>query len=195
MIFILEIIGTIAFAVSGASTGIHYKMDLFGVATMGVTTAIGGGIVRDLIIGHTPPNAFTNPVYAITALVVSLIIFLPCIRNRIHPESKILFFMDAVGLGIFTVMGVLTGEAYGGIFLSVFLGTVTGVGGGVIRDIFADRRPLIFIKYFYACAAIIGALICTLLLPYGRGIAMTAGCVSIIVLRVLAAKYRWSLPK
>ena len=195
MYTILELLGTAAFAVSGAMVGIRKKMDLLGIAVLGMTTAVGGGIIRDVIIGETPPMAFRHPIYALMSLVISLIVFIPPIRNRIHTESMIMSFIDAVGLGVFTVTGVMAGSDFDNVFLQVFLGTVTGVGGGVLRDIFAMEKPTIFVKHFYAVASILGALLCCLLAPLGENIAMIAGIVLVVVLRVLAAKYKWNLPK
>jgi len=196
MLFIFEMIGTVAFAVSGALVAVKKKMDLLGVVVLGMTTAVGGGIVRDLILGITPPMAFREPVYALTSIGVSLILFLPSVRRSIPADSRLLLVMDAVGLGVFTAVGVQAGQAEGRFFLSVFVGTLTGVGGGVMRDIFAGERPAIFVRHFYACASIIGAMVCALLWSLtGKMPAMLAGSAVVTVLRILAAKYRWSLPK
>lgn len=195
MRLILEIIGTIAFAVSGAMVGAKAKMDIFGVTVLGLTTAVGGGIIRDLLIGVIPPVAFQMPVYALVAIAVSLIVFIPAIRNRIDTDSFVINLVDAVGLGVFTVTGVQTGAAFNNAFLSIFLGAVTGVGGGVLRDIFAMRQPVIFVKRVYALASLAGAALCTALMPVSDNIAMLAGAVTVVVIRVLAAKHRWNLPK
>lgn len=195
MHLILELLGTAAFAVSGAMTGIRNHMDILGVAVLGMTTAVGGGILRDVIVGMTPPTAFTTPVYALAALIISLIVFIPGIRGRVNTDSFALTLVDAVGLGVFTVVGVRSGMAWDNLFLQIFLGTVTGVGGGVLRDIFAMQKPVIFVKHFYAVASIAGAAVCALLYPLSPEPAMIAGACVIIVLRVLAARYRWNLPK
>jgi len=194
MIFALEIIGTIAFAISGAQVAINKKMDILGVVIMGMTTAVGGGIIRDLIIGTTPPVAFQQPVYALTAIGVSIIAFLPFIREKINSNNIILLLMDSLGLGIFTVIGVRAGAGFDNLFLSVFLGTLTGVGGGVLRDIFAGEKPMIFVKHFYACASILGALVCALIWNSNADIAIISGTIVVVLLRLLAAKFRWELP-
>lgn len=193
--YILEIIGTIAFSVSGAIVGIRRKMDVLGVVVLGVITAVGGGVIRDVLIGTIPPNAFTNPVYALMAIVISLLVFLPFISQRINLDHFIWVLIDAIGLGAFTILGVLTGVGFDNIFLEMFLGVVTGVGGGVMRDICAGEIPMIFVKHFYACPSIIGAIICALLYGYNANAAIVSGFVIIIVLRLLAAKYKWHLPK
>ena len=133
-----EILGTIAFAISGAVVAISKKMDIFGVAILGMTTAVGGGILRDLILGITPPAAFQSPGYALTAIAVSLLVFLPPVRRLLHWNEKLyetaLLLFDAIGLGIFTVIGVQTAYIARGelnVFLAIFVGVVTGCGGGV----------------------------------------------------------------
>lgn len=196
MIFALEIIGTIAFAVSGAMVAIEKKMDILGVIIMGMTTAVGGGIIRDLIIGVIPPTAFTSPVYALTAIGVSILVFIPIFRKRIDINGILLIVMDSVGLGIFTVMGVRAGMGFNSIFLSVFLGALTGVGGGVLRDVFAGEKPMIFVRHFYGTASIIGALVSAIIWPFlGEQLSMILGAGLVILLRLLAAKFKWHLPK
>ncbi|MBP5453541.1 MAG: trimeric intracellular cation channel family protein [Lachnospiraceae bacterium] len=195
MIFVLEIIGTIAFAISGAMVGIEKKMDIFGVLVLGMTTAVGGGIIRDLLIGVVPPMAFQEPVFALTAIAVSIVVFLPFVRNRINKISKTILLMDSIGLGIFTVIGLRAGAPFENAFLSIFLALVTGVGGGVLRDVFAQDRPMIFVKHFYASAAIIGAVVSLLLWNINVETSMIVGAATVIVLRILAAKFRWHLPK
>lgn len=195
MLFVFELIGTVAFAVSGALVAVKKKMDLLGVAVLGMTTAVGGGIFRDLILGVTPPMAFREPVYALTAIGVSLLIFIPGLRRKLRSDNRLLLVMDSLGLGVFTAVGVQAGMGEGRFFLAVFVGTLTGVGGGVLRDIFAGEKPAIFVRHFYACASIIGAVLCALLWKLGEIPAMLSGASVTLVLRLLAAKYRWSLPR
>ncbi|MDO4489170.1 MAG: TRIC cation channel family protein [Eubacteriales bacterium] len=192
---LFEIIGTVAFAISGAALAIKKRMDILGIVIMGMTTAVGGGIIRDLILGNTPPMAFRNPVYAFIAIGVSLFMFIPTFRNHVNERSFVFNTMDAIGLGVFTVVGLRAGMQVGGIFLSVFVGVLTGVGGGVMRDIFAGDKPSIFVKHFYACASIIGAFVSVILWNLGEPVAMFIGAVTVIVLRFLAAKYEWNLPR
>lgn len=192
---VCEIMGTIAFSVSGALVGIKKKMDIFGVTMLGLITAVGGGVFRDLIIGVNPPTAFQNPLYAFIAIAVAIITFLPPVRKVINLDQKLWVFIDAIGLAVFTVIGVKAGEQFDNTFLAVFLGTVTGVGGGVVRDICAQELPMVFVRHFYACASLAGALVCSLLYGINSGMAVIAGIIIIIVLRMLAAKYKWHLPK
>ena len=203
LVFVLELIGTVAFAVSGAIVGIKKQMDLFGVIVLGICTAVGGGIVRDLILGVTPPVTFQNPIYTLTAAAVSVLMFLPHMRARIGRHEpvfdRLLLVMDAVGLGVFTVVGVQCAyqqsEDYT-LFLLIFVGLITGVGGGVLRDVFSGERPYIFVRHFYACASIVGALICALCWrALGGNAAMLFGAAVVVVLRLLAAYYHWNLPR
>lgn len=202
ILFILEIIGTIAFAVSGAVVGIQKKMDIFGVCILGLTASVGGGILRDLILNITPPAAFRNAAFAVTAILVSILFFIPAVRNTFEHRKiyeALILIMDSIGLGLFTVVGVQVATAAmpeRNLFLITFVGVLTGVGGGILRDVFAGNTPYIFIKHFYACASIIGAWTCALLWPLTGGVpAMIAGAVLTMILRLLAARFRWSLPK
>jgi len=203
LLLLFEIVGTVAFSISGAMTGIKKKMDIFGVAILGLTTAVGGGALRDIILGNTPPVMFRNPIYAVIAIVTSVILFLPAVQRlilRIHGlYDSLMLLMDSVGLGIFTVVGIRTAYAAvagPGWFLLLFVGVVTGVGGGVLRDVMAGDTPYVFVKHFYACASLLGAVVCILLWTLaGQTIAMAAGAAAVVALRYLAVKYRWSLPK
>ena len=202
-IFILEIIGTIAFAISGAMTALKKNMDIFGVAILGLTTAVGGGAVRDIILGITPPTMFKKPVYAAVAICVSIIVFIPAIRRLLTRNHALydamMLVMDSLGLGIFTVMGISTAYSVSeefNLFLLIFVGVITGVGGGLMRDMMAGTTPYIFVKHIYACASLAGALVCALLWkPSGAAMAMFAGAVVVIIIRFLAAHFKWSLPK
>ena len=156
---IIELLGTLAFSASGAMTAMRKNMDVFGVCILGLTTAVGGGVIRDLILGNTPPATFLNPVYAVVALATALILFLPRLRRLFMRNpilfDRCLFLMDTAGLGLFTVMGVrmaYTHAAEPTLFLLAFLGVITG--GGVLRDIMAGDTPYIFVKHVYACASL-----------------------------------------
>ena len=195
-------IGTVAFAASGALVGIHKGMDVFGVCILGLTTACGGGMVRDVLLGNTPPAAFQDPVPSAVAVATSLILFLSGVRHLLMGNQRrydlLMLLMDSVGLGIFTVMGVRTAwhcVEEPSLYLLVFVGAVTGVGGGLLRDIMARDMPYIFIKHIYACASLVGALLCGLMRPVGEMPAMVAGAALVFVIRCLSANYRWNLPK
>ena len=194
-------IGTVAFAASGALVGIHKGMDVFGVCILGLTTACGG-MVRDVLLGNTPPAAFQDPVPSAVAVATSLILFLSGVRHLLMGNQRrydlFMLLMDSAGLGIFTVMGVRTAwhcVEEPPLYLLVFVGAVTGVGGGLLRDIMARDMPYIFIKHIYACASLAGALLCGLMRPVGEMPAMVAGAALVFVIRCLSAHYRWNLPK
>ena len=199
---ILELGGTLAFAASGAITGLKKNMDIFGVCILGLTTAVGGGVIRDLILGITPPGTFQDPIYAMVALLTSLVLFLPRIRRLLMWDQRLydlaLLVMDSAGLGIFTMAGIRTAYAHADqptLFLLVFVGVVTGVGGGLLRDIMAGDTPYIFIKHIYACASLAGALACVWLWPLAGEMAATlCGGGLVILIRFLSAHFRWNLP-
>lgn len=203
LLLIFELIGTVAFAVSGAMTALNKKMDIFGVVTLGVITAVGGGVIRDLVLGNTPPETFKNPVYGIVAIVTSMVVFLPFLRKinteKHHKFELLLLVMDSLGLAVFTVMGIRTAVTVTNefnIYLLIFVGIITGIGGGVIRDILAQNTPYIFVKHFYATASLIGAVVCIALWNVAGAItAMITGAVLIFVLRMLAARFHWRLPR
>lgn len=202
-IFIIEIIGTIAFSVSGAMIGIEKKMDIFGISILGLTTAVGGGIIRDLIIGSTPPKTFQNPVYAVVAIITAIVIFILAYMKILIYNTKIfnivIFVMDSLGLGIFTVVGINTAYEKSdefSAFLLLFVGVLTGVGGGVLRDMLAGNMPYIFVKHVYACASLAGAVLCVYTIKWlGMPKAMILGTVAIVLVRFLSAHYKWNLPR
>ena len=202
LLLAFEIAGTVAFAVSGALLGLEKRMDILGISILGLTTAVGGGVIRDIILGITPPMTFRNPLYAAIAIGVSVLVFV-IVRKRSLFKGRFyeitMLIMDSAGLGVFTVIGINTAfvrdDSYG-IFLLVFVGVMTGVGGGILRDVMAGDRPYIFVKHFYASASIIGALVCVAVWDVLGSIAsMFVGTAVVIVLRLCAARFRWSLPK
>lgn len=206
IIFVMEIIGTIAFAISGALIGVQKKMDLFGINVLGITTAVGGGLIRDLILGVNPPAMFRNSTYAMTAIVTSTIVFLWIYFKKknmgVHAKKTYDWLMlvgDTIGLGIFTVVGSYAAVKAGYTsdrFLTMFVGVMTGVGGGMMRDIMAGNTPYILVKHIYAVASLAGAAVFTILLPYGTSLqCMVAGASVVMVIRFLAAHYRWNLPR
>ncbi len=204
--FIMEMIGTVAFAASGAMVGAKRKMDLFGICVLGVITAVGGGITRDVILGLTPPGVFQSPIYALVATITSCLVFLVLYLKQELLEGgfratydRVMLIMDSIGLAIFTVVGVNIGIRQGYIdntFLLVFLGTITGVGGGLLRDMMAGVPPYIFVRHIYACASIVGALACVWMHRiFGAVEAMVVSSAVVLLIRYLAAHYRLDLPK
>lgn len=204
----MEIVGTIAFASSGAMLGIRKNMDIFGVNVLGITTAVGGGCVRDLLLGIHPPKMFQNFAYVGTAILTSCLLFVVFFIKKELLEStfleryeRVMSALDAVGLGIFTVMGIRTamdleGSHFDHWFLLVFVGVATGIGGGMMRDVMAGETPFVFIKHVYACAALIGAFLYIFLCRAVPDIgAMLVSSITVVAVRLLAAHYRWNLPR
>ena len=202
----VELVGTAAFASSGALVGIRKNMDLMGVLSLGLTTALGGGLIRDLILGIHPPKMFENAVYAFLALATSLTLFLVVYRNTYVLSGKWLNryergmnFFDALGLGIFTVIGIKTAVSVnmaGNTFLLVFVGMATGVGGGLIRDVLAQEMPFILVKQIYASASLAGALLYIACRGHLPDALSTPLCTATVVLiRILAVQYNWNLPR
>ena len=202
-VLFLELLGTVAFSASGSIVAIRKKMDIFGVCVLGMTTAIGGGIIRDLLLGITPPSTFSNPIYATTSIIVSLIIFLRPVRRYLTGTHAAydgtMLVVDSMGLGLFTALGVsIVKNAVpdAGFFLTVFVATITSVGGGLMRDIMAGETPFIFVKHVYACASLAGAALCTLLWPYvGHITALIICAVTVFTIRIVSAIFKWNLPK
>jgi len=204
LFFVTEMIGTVAFAISGAMIAIERKLDLFGVLFLGATTAIGGGIVRDLLLGQIPPRAFLNYVYMLTAVISAAVIFLLSYLNaKVEKPGPflndgLLNFFDAAGLGIFSIIGVqhTINAGFGeNVFFCVFLGMLTGVGGGMLRDIMSQTTPAVLRKHIYALASIAGALSYYYLHPYHDGLAILSTTLLVIVIRLLASHYKWTLPR
>lgn len=203
LVFVFEMIGTVAFAISGAITGLKKKMDIFGVAILALVTSVGGGAIRDIVLGNTPPMTFRNPVYALVAIATGILTFIPAVRRLAGKNPKVfdifLLVTDSVGLGIFTVVGIRTAITAGqgeNVFLLIFVGVVTGVGGGLLRDMMAGNTPYIFVKHIYASASLAGALLFVALWkPIGATAAMSVSAAVIITIRFLAARFKWSLPK
>lgn len=201
-IVFLELSGVVAASVSGAMTAMKKRMDIFGEIILGLITAVGGGVIRDITLGITPPATFRNPMYALTAVVTAVVVFLPWVQRLFHRYQRVYDFvlltMDSIGLGIFTVIGVeaaFTKSEHCGMFLLCFVGVITGVGGGVLRDVLAGNMPYVFVKHIYACASLAGALVCIWFWPISHVLAMMLGSGSVVLIRSLSAHFHWSLPK
>ena len=201
--YMFDMIGTIAFAVSGALVGVARKMDIFGMAVLALATAIGGGIVRDVLLGYFPPNSLRNVVYVTVVLAVTVIVFLIYnSRYRKHamgPRSRASYLLaDALGLASFTVTGASAGfKLYPELpIFIVLLGTITAVGGGIIRDMLAQRIPSVLKEDVYALPSIIGGTVYYLMVTSSwDSMAVYGAFTVVLVIRLLAIKYNWSLPK
>ena len=206
LLFYLEVIGVIAFAISGAMVAIEEKLDVFGVVVLGFTTALGGGMLRDLMLGNLPSVNFYNYTAIALSIFVSIFIFVLAsitsswYRSHIFIIEKINNAADALGLGVFIVSGIQIALARGygeNLFLVIFSGLITGAGGGTIRDIMVGRKPVIFSRHIYAVAAIIGGMYFLACLHFRLPLAfsMTSSIVLVFVIRMLSAHYRWNLPR
>lgn len=196
LLFVLDLIGTAAFAASGAWAGVRRGMDLFGVLVLGMVTAIGGGTLRDLLLGDLPPFCLQNEIYLwLPAGIATLVFF----AHRFLPkiESPLLYF-DAIGLGTFVVIG--TGKALSlgtGPLGAVLMGVMTGTAGGVLRDILSNQVPLIMRREIYASACLIGGALLVFLNAVNapRELSLLLAAAAVILLRLLAIYNNWSLPK
>ncbi|MCI8639304.1 MAG: trimeric intracellular cation channel family protein [Coprococcus sp.] len=203
---VMEIIGTIAFAFSGAMVAVEKRLDFLGIIVLAVTTSVGGGMFRDILIGDLPPVLFRKPIYVTIAVITAILFFFIEGSKRVKRLSLgplhydwFLNLMDATGLGAFTVVGVnkaLSSDYDEYIFLTIFLGVITGVGGGLLRDIMANRVPSVLREHIYACASLVGAVFYWWTRSYlGQGISMIVSAILVIVIRVLSKHYDWNLPQ
>lgn len=191
---VLDFIGTFAFAISGIRLASAKRFDLFGAYVVGVVTAIGGGTLRDLMLGVTP-IWMTNPMYLICSGIALLWVIL--FEKRIVRQEVTFFIFDTIGLALFTVVGVEKALALGfPLWVAVIMGTITGAAGGVFRDVFINEIPLIFRKEIYALACIIGGLFYGLFDWLGVDLVLTQ-CLSgfsVFLVRILAVKFHLGLP-
>ena len=197
LILVLEILGSVAFAISGCQVAVKHKMDLLGVFVLGITTVVGGGVIRDLLLDQVPPAMFVDPTCAFAALCVCAAICIRPVRTFLFNDVMIMRVADSIGLGIFTAIG--TAKALSifpdNYFLAAFIGVTTGVGGGIMRDVFANEPPYVFVRHIYALASLFGAGLYILLYKAFNATAAVIVCaVSVVVIRLLAAHFHWKLP-
>ena len=206
VLLITEWIGTISFSVSGSLVAIRHNLDLFGVATVGAITAIGGGIMRDTMIGNTPPKIFSNPLVLLVAVATSIIVFLITYFNRKNFKmlsekiDTINVLFDALGLASFTIAGTevaCLASVEDNALLVITLGVITGVGGGILRDVLVNEKPYILTKHIYAVVSILGCCLYYLISVYlnYKVFATVFVIIFTVLVRLLAAKFRWKLPK
>ncbi|GGD27742.1 trimeric intracellular cation channel family protein [Hyunsoonleella pacifica] len=195
MFYTLDILGTIAFAISGVLVAFHKRMDVFGILIIAFVTAVGGGTLRDLLIGNTPVSWMLdmNYTYAILASAVFAIIF----RKKINYLRTSLFLFDTIGIGLYTVVGIEKGlNANLHPIICIALGTMTASFGGVIRDILCNEIPVIFRKEIYATACILGGLTYFVLIefPIKTDFVFIISGLVVIISRLLAVKFKITLP-
>lgn len=200
---IFDWLGTLVFAVSGALAAAKKRLDLYGIFILATVTALGGGMLRDVLLGRTPPLVFTDGIYlALACAGALLVIFFHRFLDRLHHALRV---MDAIGLGIFTVIGVNVALAAGGSwFAAVMLGIVTGTGGGMIRDVLAKEVPMVLQREVYAVASLAGALayVAWLALPNPHdwpelraGVGALLSAALIAAIRIVSVYKNWHLPR
>ena len=202
---VMEIIGTVAFAISGSLIAARYGLDLFGVVLVGCVTAVCGGMLRDILLGQLPPAVFSNKVLLAIAAATSLLMFIiACLSfDKFEKMEKriesINILFDAIGLAAFSVTGMETAISAGyekNALLTISMGVITGIGGGIVRDILVDKIPYVLKKHIYALASIIGCILYYVIRQSGGKTISPFVCIPIIVIiRLLAAKYHWKLPR
>jgi uncharacterized membrane protein YeiH len=197
---VLEYIGTVAFAVSGAAVAARAGMDWLGVAVLAVVAAVGGGTVRDLLLGRLPVAWIQDPWPVWVALGTAVVVIGEAYWHpRKAPDtSRVVLVADAAGLAVFTITGTLLALAANATGpVAVMLGVVTGTGGGVARDILARQRPLVLVGQIYALTAIAGSIVLVILTDAHAPaeVARWTAIAVVLVLRLLAIRYSWSLPR
>ncbi len=196
LIYILDIIGTFAFAISGALFASDKKFDVFGVLIIAFVTAVGGGMLRDVLINAHPINWIGDLNYVWTIMIAVIFTFL--FKSKIAPLSKTQFLFDTIGIGVFTLLGVQKGFSYDlHPFVAIIMGMVSAVFGGVLRDVLTGRVPLIFQKEIYASACLIGGLVfwLTNYLQVSETFQFLTTLFSVILVRFIAVKFHLELPK
>ena len=195
-ISILDYLGTIAFAVTGASKAIAHKADIFGIIVLATVVGVGGGITRDVIFGRFP-TSLSDPIYVGLTVGIAIVMFF--LFTKFKKQMTVWLVFDAVGLGVFSILGAsIAYQVVGLEFLPmIFAGMITAIGGGILRDIFVREIPIVFVKEVYAVASIIGIVIFYGLLSFDMDVQVSSiiGIVAATGIRLLAMKYNWNLPK
>ena len=196
-IYVLDLFGTMAFAVTGAFKAIEHKADIVGIIILATITGVAGGTIRDVVFGKTLPNSLIDPTYVIITVISAIVLFL--LYSKMKKHWNVFLKFDALGLGVFTVIGATFAyNLFGMNFLIIVLsGMLTAIGGGILRDVFVNQTPIVFVKELYASASFIGAITFyfTLLITNEVYAATILGIILTTGLRLVAMKYNWNLPK
>ncbi len=195
-IYILDLIGTAAFAVTGALKAVEHKADIFGIIVLATVVGIAGGVTRDVIFGKFP-NSLQDPIYIGITISVGIAIFF--LFSHFRKRLNVWLVFDAVGLGVFSVVGATVAYEISGLsFLPIlFGGMITAIGGGILRDIFVQEIPIVFVKEVYAVASLVGIIVFYFILSAGADlhVATIIGLLVATGLRLVAMKLKWNLPK
>ena len=196
-IYVLDLFGTMAFAVTGAFKAIEHKADIVGIIILATITGLAGGTIRDIVFGKTLPNSLIDPAYVIITVISAIVLFL--LYSKMKKHWNVFLKFDALGLGVFTVIGATFAyNLFGMNFLIIVLsGMLTAIGGGILRDVFVNQTPIVFVKELYASASFIGAITFyfTLLITNEVYAATILGIILTTGLRLVAMKYNWNLPR
>lgn len=203
VLFVLELIGAAAFAVSGAMAAIEKRADIFGVLFLAVTTALGGGVISDVLIGRIPPVMFVSYWYLLISVAAALAVFIDAYlrseKYKLHLDKldAVNNIFDAIGLAVFTVSGMNAAmPVSGNIILVLFVGMCTGVGGGMLRDVMTNTMPKVLRKRVYAVASLLGGGLYYAMYALGANQLASIGCGMLLIfaLRLFATIYKWNLP-
>jgi uncharacterized membrane protein YeiH len=196
VIQILDLFGTMAFAVTGAFKAIEHKSDIVGIIILSTITGVAGGVIRDITFGKLPPTAVVNPLYITITLSTAIVIFF--LYPSLKRHSDLFLKFDAIGLGVFTIIGsIFAYNMFGLNFLAMSIsGVLTAIGGGILRDVFVNEIPMVFVKEFYASASFLGVVILFTLLSINTNLSLAAIIAMIMTtsIRLIAVKFRWNLP-
>lgn len=196
MLYFLDLLGTVAFAASGALTGVRKQMDILGVVMLGIVTATGGGVLRDVLMNDLPPFCIKNELYLYLAIAASLLVFVT--PQRFERHKNLLLMLDALGLGTFAVIGTTKAlDFHLGFIGAVIMGVMTATCGGLVRDVLCNEIPLILQREIYASACIMGCTILIICSRAGmpRNIALTMSAIIIVAIRAAAIIRGWQLPR
>lgn len=195
-IYILDLFGTMAFAVTGAFKAIEHKSDIVGILLLATITGVAGGTIRDVIMGQFP-NSLSDPVYVIITVLSGVSIFF--LYSHLKKHWNLFLKFDAIGLGVFAIIGATFAYNLVGLnFLAIMLaGMLTAVGGGILRDVFVTQVPIVFVKEFYVSASFIGIVVFYFTLYFGGELysATILGIILTTTLRLIAMKFNWNLPR
>ena len=197
LIYVFDLFGTMAFAVTGAFKAIEHKSDIVGIIILSIITGVAGGTIRDIIIGRFPPNSISDPTYVGISVASGVALFF--LYPHLQKHWNLFLKFDAIGLGVFSITGATFAyNVFGLNFLAIaFAGILTAVGGGILRDVFVNEIPFIFVKELYVTASFVGVIVFYGLLV-GNVPLFAASVIGIIVTtatRLVAMKYNWNLPR
>jgi uncharacterized membrane protein YeiH len=197
LIQILDLFGTMAFAVTGAFRAIEHGSDIVGIIILATITGVAGGVLRDIVFGRIPPIAITNPLYLIITVTTAVALFF--LYRMLKKHWNLFLKFDAIGLGVFTVIGTTIAYNLVGLnFLAMaFSGLITAIGGGILRDVFVNEVPIVFVKELYASASFVGVVTFFGLLVANVDVSIAAisSIIAATGLRLLAMRYDWNLPR